>query len=205
MDTIPIYMTLKLLIIADNKQVLRFGLHLIMDQSCDLAIKEEAMNGDELLKEIAASQYNILLFDLMMQGKDSVAVLKEVKSKWPQIPLVIFTIDPGNLNSARMVRSGAFAQLNRKTKPGNIVAILRSIGNIKKFIFPYQADMLADMLVFLENPVLRTHEQTIGRQLQRFIQPAVSHKKSDIRGIKAPVFNSLPFCQDHGLTILNFN
>ena len=199
------YMTLKLLIIADNNQVLRFGLQLILDQSSDLAIKEEAMNGDDLLKEITASQYNILLFDLMMQGKDSVAVLKEVKSKWPQIPLVIFTIDPGNLHSARMVRSGAFAQLKRKTNPGNIGSILRSLGNIKKFIFPYQADMLADMLVFLENPVFRTHEQTIGRKLQRFIQPAVSLKKSDIRGIKSPVFKSFPFCQDHGLTILNFN
>ena len=198
-------MTLKLLIIADNDRVFRFGLQLILDQNTDLAIKEEAINGDELLKRIAASQYNTLLVDLMMNGKDAVEMLKEVKSNWPQIPLVIFTIDPNNLHSKKMVRSGAFAHLTTKANQGHIVSIFRSLGNNKKYILPYQVDMLADILNFLENPIFMSHELTIGRKLQNLSQPGTSLKESDVRGIIPPIFYSFPFPKEQGLSILNFN
>jgi DNA-binding NarL/FixJ family response regulator len=198
-------MTLKLLIIADNTKILRFVLYLILDRSNDLSIREEAVNGDELLKEIAVNQYNTLLLDLVMQGKDSVAMLKEVKSKWPHIPLMIFTIDPGDVQSAKMIRSGAFAYLNRKANLGNIISILRSIGKSKKILFHFQANMLADMLVFLENPVLIAHEQTIGRKLQNIIQPSIILKKSETLGTIRPFSYAFPLYQDHILTKLNFN
>ncbi len=205
MDTNPIDMTLKLLIIADNDQVLRFGLHLILDQSTDVAIKEEAENGDELLKEIASSPYNILLLDLRMQGKDAVAMLEEVKSKWPQIPLVIYSTNPADFQSAKMLRTGAFAYPKAKANTGNMVSILRSMGNRKKLLFPYQADMLTDMLEYLENPVLIAPKLTIGWKPQNIIQPVSRQKKSTVRGLIPPMFNLFPFSPDHEFSLLNFN
>jgi CheY-like chemotaxis protein len=48
-------------------------------------------NGDDAISRVAENQYNIVLLDEMMSGKDGLATLEEIKALRPQLPVIMIT------------------------------------------------------------------------------------------------------------------
>jgi len=68
------------IIIADDHAVVRTGLQLILDGTSDLSIVDEARNGQELLDKLHENEYDLVILDISMPGKDAMDVLIEVKT-----------------------------------------------------------------------------------------------------------------------------
>ena len=168
-------MTLKLILIANQYTLIRVGLQLILDETTDLAIKEEASNGYDLLKNLTDSPYNFAILDLDMKGKDVLEILNEIKTKWPKIPLVIFSLNPNDTQSMRIVRNGAFAYIHKNTNSESIISILRSVGYSKKLHLPHHAEMLAELLSFHENPGTLSPELIFAKEFQNIYSFCPSH------------------------------
>ncbi len=168
-------MTLKLILIANQYTLIRIGLQLILDETTDLAIKEEASSGYELLKNLADSPYNFAILDLDMQGKDVLEILNEIKTKWPKIPLVIFSLNPNDTQSMRIVKNGAFAYIHKNTNSESIISILRSVGFNKKLHLPHHAGMLAELISFHENPGTLSPELIFAKEFQNIHSFCPSH------------------------------
>src|ERR1700733_11728106 len=103
------------IIIADDHAVVRTGLQLILDETEDMEIVEEARNGDELLEKLKDNNYDMVILDMSMPGKDALDVLKEIKSSKPELPVVIFSMNPDETNAVRMIQNGASAYINKQT------------------------------------------------------------------------------------------
>ncbi|NEW84937.1 MAG: response regulator transcription factor [Mariniphaga sp.] len=170
----------KHIIIADDHAVVRIGLRLILDETCDLAISDEAANGQQLLDKLTANKYDLIILDLSMPGKDSLDVLKEIKTKWPCIPVVIFSMNSDDAHAFRMIRNGASAYIHKNSIPEQIVNILRTVASGKKYISPHQAEMMAEMISLPEKSTHVAHELLTDREFQIFHMLASSLKKSEI-------------------------
>jgi DNA-binding NarL/FixJ family response regulator len=170
----------KRIIIADDHAVVRTGLQMILDETSDLSITGEARTGEELLDKLSTKEYDLVILDISMPGKDALDVLKEIKNHWPHVPVVIFTMNPDEIYAIRMIRNGASAYVNKETKPEQIIEVLRTVSNGKKYFSPQQTEMLADMVTSPEkvNPAL--HELLTDREFQIFFMIASGLKKSDI-------------------------
>ncbi len=168
-------MTLKLILIANQYTLIRVGLQLILDETTDVAIKEEASNGYDLLKNLVDSYYNFAILDLDMKGKDVLEILNDIKTKWPKIPLVIFSLNPNDTQSMRIVRNGAFAYIHKNTNSEYIISILRSVGYSKKLHLPHHAEMLAELLSFYENPGTLSPELIFAKEFQNIYSFCPSH------------------------------
>jgi two-component system, NarL family, invasion response regulator UvrY len=170
----------KQIIIADDHAVVRTGLQLILDETSDLSITDEARNGQELLDKLASNVYDLVILDISMPGKDAMDVLKEIKTNYSRLPVVIFTMNPDEIFAIRMIRNGADAYINKETKPPQIIEVLRTVANGKKYFSPAQAEMLAEIVTSPEkaNPLL--HEQLTDREFQIFFMMALGLKKTEI-------------------------
>src|SRR6202012_5916756 len=104
----------KKIIIADDHAVVRTGLQLILDETHDLSIRAEARNGQELLDLLAKDitqplpspstpPYDLVILDISMPGKDALDVLIEIKASWPDLPVVIFSMNPDEIYAIRML------------------------------------------------------------------------------------------------------
>ncbi len=51
-----------------------------------------ALDGDEGLRLALEGQADLMLLDIMMPGKDGVAVLREVRAKRPDLPVIMLTV-----------------------------------------------------------------------------------------------------------------
>ncbi len=117
------------LIIADDHAVVRTGLQFILDETNDLRIVDEARNGQELLDKLQEYSYDMVILDISMPGRDALDVLKEIKSKWPLLHVIIFSMSINEIYAVRMLSNGASAFINKETKPAQIIDILRIVVN----------------------------------------------------------------------------
>jgi len=173
-------MPAKRIIIADDHAVVRMGLQLILDETDDMSITDEATNGQELLDKLSVNIYDLIILDLSMPGKDTFDVLKEIKTGWPHIPVVIFSMNPDDIYAVRMIRNGASAYINKETNTEQVVVILRTVLKGKKYISPHQAEMLAELISTPEKSVPAAHELLTDREFQIFFMLASGLKKTEI-------------------------
>jgi len=174
---------LKRIIIADDHAVVRTGLQLILDETTDMSICDEAANGDELIEKLRRNRYDLVLLDISMPGKDAMDVLKEIKTTWERTPVVIFSMNPDEIYAVRMIRNGASAYINKETDPKRIIEILRIVLSGKKYFTQQQGSMLAEWVIEPEKSVdSLLHETLSDREFQIFFMMASGMKKSEIAG-----------------------
>jgi len=170
----------KRIIIADDHAVVRTGLQLILDETPDLSIVEEARNGQELLDELELNKYDLVLLDISMPGKDAMDVLSEIKSKYKELPVVIFSMNPDDIYAIRMLSNGASAYINKETKTNKIIEVLRTVVAGKKYFFPQQIEMMAEMIGNPEKKKTFQHQALTDREFQIFTMLASGIRKSEI-------------------------
>ena len=89
-----------------------------------------AFNGYEALKKIENESPDIVLLDIWMPGMDGIETLREIKQKFPNIPVVMIT-GHGSIESAvEATKSGAYDFLE---KPLSIDKVMVTINNALNF------------------------------------------------------------------------
>ena len=100
----------RVLIIDDEKNIRRTLAMIHENVGWDTKTAE---NGEEGLERLAESAFDIVYLDVMMPGRDGIAILGDIKSRWPDQLVVILT---GNATIERAVeatRLGAFDFLEK--------------------------------------------------------------------------------------------
>ena len=70
-------------------------------------IVELATNGQEVLDKLDSSRHCALLLDLLMPVKNGFEVLKELKKKKNQVPVVVFSNLPEESSHQKVIELGA--------------------------------------------------------------------------------------------------
>jgi DNA-binding NarL/FixJ family response regulator len=142
---------MKKIIIADDHAVVRTGMQLILEETQDLSIADECRDGDELLEKLRQGAYDIVLLDIHMPGKDSVEVLKEIRREYPELPVVIFTMNNEDSFMIKIFQNGASAFISKDLPPGSIIEIIRKVLKQKRYLTEKQSEIIARLTIDMEN------------------------------------------------------
>ena len=77
--------------IADDQEIVRAGLKMILSLHEEIELVGEASNGDELLKIIDKNTPEVVLMDIRMPVMNGIEATKRLKHKYPEIKIVILT------------------------------------------------------------------------------------------------------------------
>jgi len=168
------------IIIADDHAVVRTGLQLILDGTSDLSIVEEARNGQELLDKLKLNEFDLVILDISMPGKDALDVLLEIKAQWQHVPVVIFSTNPDEVYAIRMIKNGASAYINKETKPKLIIEILRTVLKGHKYFSALQSELMAEIVTDPDKSKLLPHQLLTDREFQIFSMLASGIRKNEI-------------------------
>ena len=67
--------------IADDQNLMRKGMKLLLEQECDVTVVGEAKDGFECLNEVNKMNPNVVLLDARMKGMDGIKTLKIMKEQ----------------------------------------------------------------------------------------------------------------------------
>ena len=110
MNTIPV------LLIDDDKDFLTIGKEFLED---DRGITvETALSAEDALKRITVQHFDVIICDYRMPpGMDSTGLLKAMKAKGIDIPLIVFSGFPREEHAAESIKNGAAFYCQKSTQP----------------------------------------------------------------------------------------
>ena len=82
------------LLIVDDHAVVRKGMKQILAETRDIVVADEASNGREVLEKVQKNDFDMVLLDISMPGRDGLEVLKELKNLKPRLPVLMLSMYP---------------------------------------------------------------------------------------------------------------
>jgi DNA-binding NarL/FixJ family response regulator len=135
------------LIIADDHSIVREGLKQIIADTPDMAVVEEAGDGNELLQKTKMNAYDVVVLDITMPGPNVLDTLKQIKRQRPATQVLVLSMHPEEQYAVRVLKAGASGYLNKESAPAELIKAIRKISKGRKYISPDFAENLADVLL----------------------------------------------------------
>jgi len=79
-------------LIVDDRSRSRDGLQALLATCPEVEVVGEAINGREALRSVEESQPDVVLMDARMPVMDGVEATRLVKSRWPEVRVVVLTL-----------------------------------------------------------------------------------------------------------------
>jgi two-component system, NarL family, response regulator YdfI len=102
-------------LIADDHLVVREGLRAILEAAPDLALVGEAADGAEAVQLAGELSPDVVLMDLRMPNVDGIEAIRQIKSRYPDVEIVILTTYDDDEYIVRGLRAGARGYLLKDT------------------------------------------------------------------------------------------
>jgi DNA-binding NarL/FixJ family response regulator len=114
-------------LIADDHANVRRGLREILVDAFSGAHFSEAANGEEVLAQLVRSQHDVLLLDINMPGRSGLEVLKDVMQIYPQLPVIMVSVQPESQYALRCLRAGATAYVNKNSASEELAPAIKKV------------------------------------------------------------------------------
>jgi len=131
------------ILICDDHKIVREGLHQILSQLQDVELIGEAANGNEALEHLKNQDFSIVLLDISLPDKSGLEVLQAVKSRWPQVSVLMLSMLPQEQYAIRALKLGASGYLTKDTASEELLLAIRKISVGGKYISNSLAEGLA--------------------------------------------------------------
>ena len=100
-------------LIADDHPIVREGLKRILTECKDMDLIGEAATGQETLDKCAKKKVDVLLLDISMPGPGFLEVLSRVRTKHPELKILVLSIHPEDHYAVRAIKAGAAGYLTK--------------------------------------------------------------------------------------------
>jgi DNA-binding NarL/FixJ family response regulator len=122
--------------IVDDHPVIRRGLSQIIEDLDDMQAVGEARDADEALGKIAADCPDLVLIDVSLGDRGGIELIKELKSRYPELKMLVLSMHDESLFAERAVRAGALGYVNKNEPTDTLVSAMRQVLADQIFLSP---------------------------------------------------------------------
>ena len=134
------------ILIADDHEVVRQGLERILLKEYPGAHIETVADGQDMLKRVFKSEWDLVISDLSMPAKTGLEALVEIKQHYPKLPVLILTMHPEEQYAMRVLKAGAAGYLSKAMEAGELITATRRALMGRKYITPSLAEKLSEIV-----------------------------------------------------------
>ena len=131
------------ILVADDHPVVRKGLVEILTHGIRGVRCAEASTGQDAIEEANLGDWDLLIIDIAMPGRNGLDALKEIKHAHPKLPALVLSIHPEEQYGRRALTAGASGYLNKASAPNNLVRAVRQILDGRLYVSQTMAENLA--------------------------------------------------------------
>jgi DNA-binding NarL/FixJ family response regulator len=130
----------------------------------DMTVLGEAHNAQELLSLARRHPCDLIVLDISMPGRNGLDVLRDLKSQFPKVAVLVLSMHPEDQYAVQAFRAGASGYLTKDSAPEELVLAARKVVRGGRYVSAALAEKLAVDLSAKRNGAL--HETLSAREFQ---------------------------------------
>jgi two-component system invasion response regulator UvrY len=167
---------MKRIILADDHSFVRLGLVQILTDEYPTVEIKQVSDGESLVKEVTLRNWDLVISDLDMPGRNGLEALQQIKLIRPDLPVLILSIYTEDLYAVRVLKAGASGYMNKNAAPEELITAVQRILTGRKYITPEIAEKLLMQTEINKN----LHEVLSNREFEIFKMLALGKTTTQI-------------------------
>ncbi len=120
------------IVICDDHRVMLDGIRALLTDVPELEIVGDALNGEELVKQVQIHQPDVVLTDIQMPVKDGIEAAKEIHAAYPAVRIVALTMLNESMFIKRMLEAGVAGYVTKNVDKDELVRVIHKVAKGEK-------------------------------------------------------------------------
>ncbi|HZZ14438.1 MAG TPA: response regulator transcription factor, partial [Candidatus Sulfotelmatobacter sp.] len=113
--------------IVDDHPLVREGLTNLINGQDDLIVCGEAKDSAQAINGIGKARPNVALIDISLENESGLELVKQLKTQFPQVALIILSMHDEALYAERALRAGAQGYVMKHETSKSVLASIRQV------------------------------------------------------------------------------
>ena len=122
------------LAVADDHELIRNGLTMIISTRSDMQVTVQAASYQELLEALEQEDVNLLLLDLNLGDINGLSTVEQINARYPSLPILVLSAYPEEAYALRAFKSGALGYLNKSVVSSELVDAILTVMRGEKYV-----------------------------------------------------------------------
>lgn len=138
------------ILIADDHEVVRYGLRQILEAQPNWEVVAEAADGKEAVAKAIEIRPDVCVVDYSLPLMNGLEVTRQIRARVPRTEILIFTMHDNEMLVQGLLRAGARGYLLKADAKSHLIEAISSLANHRPFFTKKVSDALLD--VYLARP-----------------------------------------------------
>lgn len=166
------------ILIADDHSAIRAGIKQICASEFPFVKFGEATNYSEVFQRLNETDWDLLILDIDLPGRNGLDILKDIRSNNLTLPILIFSFHVEEQIAYRSLKTGASGYLSKDAADTELVKAINQILSGKKYV---SSELSEKLLILMDDSLKREpHELLSDREYQTFIMIASGKTVTEI-------------------------
>jgi len=150
---------MKKILIIDDHEIVRDGLKKIVNEQSEDITFGEASTAPEALRLVAEQDWDIVVLDLSLGGRNGLEVLKELKQIRPGLPVLILSMHSEEQYARRAFKAGAAGYITKDSPRAELLNAINKVAEGRKYVSGALAE---ELVIDLERGSDRPPHETLS-------------------------------------------
>lgn len=123
-------------LLADDHALVRAGIRALLEKIAQVKVVGEAGDGVEALELIQDLGPDVVLLDLTMPGLSGFEVLKETTERFPEVNMIVLSVNDTKEYAIHALRSGASGYLPKSAASAELEVAIQRVMSGEKYVSP---------------------------------------------------------------------
>ena len=134
------------IVLADDHQIIRDGIKIVIDQESDMEVVGEADSGREAIAQASKLTPDVMVMDIGMNDLNGIEATRQIQKENPQIRIVGLSMYADKRYVVAMLKAGASGYLLKSGAVKELVQAIRTVCDQKKYLSPSISQVVIDEL-----------------------------------------------------------
>ncbi len=129
-------------LLVDDHPIVREGMALLINREPDLTVCADAEESNAALDAIDNLRPDLAIVDISLPGRDGLELLKMIRAKDPQMPVLILSMHGETTYAERALRAGANGYIMKQEATDKVLVAIRRILNREIYVSEHIANRM---------------------------------------------------------------
>ncbi|MGA9531502.1 MAG: response regulator transcription factor [Anaerolineales bacterium] len=132
--------------LVDDHAVLRAGLCALLEEQDEIVVVGQADSADEAIEQMPELAPDIVVMDLGMPGLNAFDAIRQLRTDYPELGIIVLSMHKGNEIVTRALESGADGYVPKSSAHTDLLRAIRSVRSGKAYLHPSATTALVDAM-----------------------------------------------------------